>query len=76
MKAIYSLSKNALTLEDGNFILTYGITATDSENGEPLSEFKDVSVNKSFTEKIIKTLNSCEVELCHFHEVIYDELNK
>ncbi len=76
MRAVYSISKDALLLEDGNFILTYGITATDGESGETLDEFRDVSVNKGLTEKIINTLNTCEVELCHFHEIIIDELNR
>ncbi len=76
MRAVYSISKNALLLDDGNFILTYGITATDTESGETLDEFRDVSVNKSFTQRIIDTLNKCEVELCHFQEIIINELNR
>ncbi len=76
MRAVYSISKDALLLEDGNFILTYGITATDGNSGETLDEFRDVSVNKGFTQKIIDTLNDCKVELCHFREIIIDELNR
>ncbi len=76
MKAVYSMTKSALVLEDGSFILTYGIEATDDESGIPLSEFKDVSVNKKLTERIVSLLNSCEVEICHFHDVIIDELNR
>ncbi len=76
MKTVYSLSKDVLLLEDGNFILTYGITAADSESGDQLSEFKDVSVNKLFTQNIINILNTCEVELCHFEEIIANELNR
>ena len=76
MKAVYSITKNAVILDDGNFILTYGIKATDEESGTPLSEFKDVSVSKKLTQRIVSLLNSCEVELCHFHDVIIDELNR
>ena len=76
MKAVYSITKSAVILDDGNFILTYGIEATDEESGAPLSEFKDVSVSKKLTQRIVSLLNNCEVELCHFHDVIIDELNR
>lgn len=76
MKVLYSITKGALVLDDGNFILTYGIEATDSENSSPLSQFTDVSVSRSTTERIVSVLNSCEVELCHFHNVVIDELNR
>ena len=76
MKALYSITKGALVLDNGNFILTYGIEATDKENGSPLSKFSDVSVNRSTAERIVSLLNSCEIELCHFHDVVIDELNR
>ena len=76
MKVLYSVTKGALVLDDENFILTYGIEATNSENGSPLSKFSDVSVSKSTTERIVSILNSCEIELCHFYEVVIDELNR
>lgn len=76
MKTVYSISKSALTLDDGSFILTYGIDAKDDESGERISSFNDVSVSRNVTERIISVLNSCEVELCHFHDVIIDELNR
>lgn len=76
MKTVYSITKSALVLEDGNFVLTYGIEATDQDSGNTLSEFKDVSVNKSLTERIVTLLNTCEVEVCHFYDVIIDELNR
>lgn len=76
MKTVYSITKGALVLEDGNFVLTYGIEATDQDSGNTLSEFKDVSVNKSLTERIVTLLNTCEVEVCHFYDVIIDELNR
>lgn len=76
MKALYSITKGALVLDDGKFILTYGIEATDTENGSPLSTFADVSVSKSTAERIVSLLNSCEVEICHFRDVVIDELNR
>lgn len=76
MKTIYSIKKSALVLDDGNFILTYGIEASDENSGNIISDFKDVSVNKKLTEHIVSILNSCEVEICHFHDVVIDELNR
>lgn len=76
MKTIYSIKKSALVLDDGNFILTYGIEASDENTGNIISDFKDVSVNKKLTEHIVSILNSCEVEVCHFHDVVIDELNR
>ncbi|MEE1064949.1 MAG: DUF6514 family protein [Acutalibacteraceae bacterium] len=76
MKTIYSIKKSALVLDDGNFILTYGIEASDENSGNIISDFKDVSVNKKLTEHIVSILNSCEVEVCHFHDVVIDELNR
>lgn len=76
MKALYSIIKGALVLDNGNFILTYGIEATDAESGFPLSKFADVSVSKSTAERIVSLLNSCEIEICHFHDVVIDELNR
>ena len=76
MKTIYSIKKSALVLDDGNFILTYGIEASDENSGNIISDFKDVSVNKKLTEHKVSILNSCEVEVCHFHDVVIDELNR
>lgn len=76
MKTVYSITKSALVLEDGNFVLTYGIEATDKESGNTVCDFKDVSVSKSLTERIVSLLNTCEVEVCHFYDVIIDELNR
>lgn len=76
MKADYSITKSAIVLEDGNCIVTYGIEAKDICNGETLDKFSDVSVNRKFTEHIIDILNGCNVELCHFHDIITDELNR
>ncbi|MBP3441363.1 MAG: hypothetical protein J6L62_01040 [Clostridia bacterium] len=76
MKTLYSIKKSAVVLDDGNFLLTYGIDAFDKESGRHVSDFRDVSVSKKLTEHIVSLLNSCEVELCHFHEVVIDELNR
>ncbi len=76
MKVTYSLSNNVLMLDDGKIILTYGIVARDPLNNEVLAYFDDVSVSRSLTQKITDILNSCEVELCHFREVVIDELNR
>lgn len=75
MNTVYSVSKSVLILESGQIIPTYGIVLTD-ENGTKVSELSDVSVNKSFTEKVVKLLNECKVEPCHFYDVVIDELNR
>lgn len=75
MNTVYSISKNVLIIDDNQVLLTYGITAFD-ENGTAVSEFRDVSVSRSFTERVIKLLNDCRVELCHFYDVVLDELNR
>ena len=75
MSTTYSVSKDVLILESGQIIPTYSIVLTD-ENGMKLSELSDVSVNKSFTEKVVKLLNDCKVEPCHFYDVVIDELNR
>lgn len=76
MSIEYTLTNDVLLLEDGNYILTYGIQARDRHNGEVLSSFNDVSVNKSFTQNVIDLLNTCKVELCHFHDVVVDEIGR
>ena len=75
MEIHYSITNSALVLDDRNVMLTYGITATN-ENGETVSEFSDVSVNREFTEKIVDLLNFCKIEPCHFFDVVLDELNR
>lgn len=75
METVYSISKNIVIIDDGQVLLTYGIVAAD-RSGNRLSEFPDVSVNRSFTERVVKLLNGCRVEHCHFFEVVTDELNR
>ena len=74
MDTVYYVSDGILVLEGGQSIPTYGIAAKD--NGSIISEFSDVSINKSFTEKVVKLLNDCRVEPCHFYDVVIDELNR
>ena len=71
----YSVSSGAIVLDDNSIMLTYGIVAED-ENGERISEFSDVSVNRGFTEKVAELLNLCKIEPCHFFDVVIDELNR
>ena len=75
MKTKYTVSNGVLVLEDKSIMLTYGIIA-ENENGEKISEFRDVSVNRELTEKIAELLNLCKVEPCHFFDVVIDELNR
>lgn len=75
MNTTYSISKNVLVLDKQQIFITYGIVAKDSD-GNKISEFNDVSLNKNFTENVVNLLNDCEVEPCHFFEVVLDELNR
>ncbi len=75
MRTVYSISKNIIIIDGGQVLVTYGIAATDSR-GNRVSEFRDVSVSRSFTERVIKLLNDCRVEPCHFFDVVTDELNR
>ncbi|MBP9989321.1 MAG: hypothetical protein KBT46_07465 [Ruminococcus sp.] len=76
MKIEYSIAENILKTEDLPLMKTYGIVAKDSTSGSVLDEFADVSIQQVFTENIINILNKNEVELCHFRDVIEDELNR
>lgn len=75
LETVYAISQNAVVIEGSNILLTYGIVAKNSK-GEKISEFCDVSVNRDFTERVINLLNKCEIEPCHFHDVVLDELNR
>lgn len=74
MKIKYTVTEESVTPEGGERLTTYGITA--SESGIVLAHFNDVSLDHEFTEKIAYILNSFEVELCHFRDVIIDEINR
>ena len=75
MKIEYMLIKDILLL-DNDFLPTYGIQASDTGSGEVLSVFNDVSVNRESVQNIVDLLNLCHVELCHFYDVVIDEINK
>lgn len=75
MNVSYSIYTHGITVENSGNFNTYGIIATDTK-GNVASRFSDVSLNKSFTEKIVKLLNDCKVKLCHFNDVVIDELNR
>lgn len=75
MNISYSLYMHCTAVEGIGNLNTYGISAADP-NGKAVSEFPDVSLNKSFTEKIVKLLNECKVKLCHFNDVVIDEINR
>lgn len=69
----YFIIEENMRIDNQNYI-TYGISAKESQ--KTLGEFHDVSLDKSFVEHIAEMLNSCEIELCHFRDVIIDELNR
>jgi hypothetical protein len=77
MGIIYHTAENEVTLDSGDSIHTYGIYAQNISDPENiLAEFTDVSVDKNFAEKTACLLNKYEVELCHFFDVVIDELNR
>lgn len=63
-------------VENRSQTTTYGIVAVSKTTKEKLAEFSDVSLNEDFVTNLTDLLNSCEVELCHFFDVIIDELNR
>lgn len=77
MKVKYCVSENELETEDGRRIPTYGIYAL-SAGGDcrTLDELRDVSTDSAFTYGLAELLNYYEVELCHFRDVVLDELNR
>lgn len=75
MNIEYQLTKTYIYLENQQFY-TYGIDAINRSTAKIQSQISDVSLDKSFVQQVIDLLNSAEVELCHFAEVVEDELNK
>lgn len=55
---------------------TYGIQAVSKNTAEPVGDFHDVSVDRSFVENVVNLLNTNDVELLHFRDVVIDELNR
>lgn len=54
---------------------SYGIQAVSKITAEPLDSFHDVSVDRSFVENVVNLLNTNDVELPHFRDVVIDKLN-
>lgn len=75
MNIEYFITEKSINL-DGCRFSTYGISAVDKMSREEKSEFVDVSLDKAFVVDLVNLLNSAEVELCHFNDVVIDELNK
>ncbi len=75
MNIKYFITENSISL-DGCRFKTYGISAVDKLSKKKESEFDDVSFDKAFVADLVSLLNSTEVELCHFNDVVIDELNK
>lgn len=77
MKIKYFLTEGTLTLEDGQLMKTYGISAYKPLRiSKAVVTFDDVSVCKEFAIRIVNILNGFRVEPCHFFDVILDELNR
>lgn len=76
MDFYYILTEQRIYTEDFCDIPTYGIAAKSRCSDEILSEFPDVSTNRNFVIRLIEILNSNAVELCHFYDVVTDELNR
>ena len=75
MNIDYQLTKTHIYLDNQRF-LTYGIAAINKSTAEIQRKIPDVSLDKAFVEHVVDLLNSSEAELCHFTEIVYDELNK
>lgn len=53
---------------------TYGISACSDNDGTVVTVYHDVSLDRQAVCRIIDILNDCEVELCHFEDVVNDEM--
>lgn len=70
------LIKESCILIDGKKFKTYGIDAVEGCSAKIQSELVDVSLDKDFVVNLVELLNSAKIELCHFQDVVSDELNK
>ncbi len=75
MNIEYHITKTHISLEGQRFS-TYGIAAIDKSSAKAQTKIVDVSLDESFVRHVADLLNSAEVELCHFAEVVDDELNR
>lgn len=72
----YSSTECNIKIENNSQFVTYGIVAVNKMTEEKLAEFPDVSLSKDFVVSLTGLLNSCGVELCHFFDVVTDEINR
>ena len=67
----YQLVSSSLELE--NIIYNcYGIAFNDGKNINTI--IRDVSIDKEFTDKIVKKCNLCNASLVHITDIVYDSL--
>ncbi len=75
MSVDYRIIKTDISL-DGTDFDAYGIAAVDKLTAAVLLEIVDISPDDDFVKSVAELLNSCEVEPCHFFEIVSDELNR
>lgn len=75
MNIEYHITKTHISLEGQRFS-THGIAAIDKSSAKTQTKIVDISLDESSVRHIADLLNSAEVELCHFAEVVDDELNR
>lgn len=75
MNIKYQVTTAHISLDNQRFS-TYGIAAIDKSSAKIQCKISDVSLDKAFVQHVADLLNSSEAELCHFTEIVYDELNK
>ncbi len=69
----YIITEDKLNIDEA-VVDTYGISAMCGES--TLKSVSDISTDMSFVVELVQKLNFFEVELCHFYDVIIDELNR
>ena len=75
MNIEYHITKTNILL-DGRRFYTYGIAAVDKTSAKTQIKIIDFSLDEAFVQGVTDVLNSAKVELCHFAEVVDDELNR
>ena len=69
----YIISESKLNIDDAE-VDTYGITAYCGKTA--LKTIDDISTDRNFVISLIEKLNFHQVELCHFYDIVIDELNR
>lgn len=69
----YELVNENVSIDGVNYD-TYGIRALC--NGEVVSTYHDVSLEREIALRIVNILNDCSAELCHFNDIVTDEINR